>query len=88
MTLEIEYIENLLVYPPIIRDIIEEICINGKKFGEMRVWYGDSFDLSIFNDTSSKLCFNETYLLEKTEHNKSIYVPYDKIFEIIIDYEE
>lgn len=86
MSLEIEYIENLNVYPPIIKDIINEICINKREFSEIQIWYGDGFDNSIFNDSTGKLSFKETYLLEETSWNKSIYIPYDKIYEIIIDY--
>ena len=88
MKIEIEYIKNLQVYPPLIKDIIREIGVLGKEFKEIRIWYGDSFDWSIFGDDESKLYFKETYLVEEQGHSKAIFVPYDKIFEIIIDYGE
>jgi len=88
MTLKICYIEDLAVYPDFIKDIINEICIQHRKFSEMIIWYGDGFDNSIFNESEGKLTFKETYLLDETLKNKSIYIPYNKIYEIIIDYNQ
>ena len=88
MNVEIEYIENLQVYPPLIEDIIREIGVLGKDFSEIRIWYGDSFDWSVFGDDKNKVYFKETYLMDLTNNNNAIYIPYDKIFEIIIDYGE
>lgn len=85
MSLEIKYIENIHVYPEIIRDIIEKICLKGKEFDEIRIWYGDGFDHSVFDTDETIFYFNENYLLEENE-SRAVYIPYDKIYEILIYY--
>ena len=87
MNLKIDYSKEIS-YPPMMQDIIRQLCILEKEFTEITIWYGDGFDHVIYADEDSKISFRETYLLEETSYDKCIYIPYDKIYEIIINFQE
>ena len=81
----INYFENVNIYPDIITDIVREIGILRREFEKLVIGYGDGFDYTLYDDEECTIDFRKSYLIEKRPE-RCMYIPYDKIYEIIIYY--
>ena len=65
MNLKIDYSKEIC-YPPMMQDIIRQLCILEKEFTEITIWYGDGFDYVIYADEDT--CWKKHLMI-----NASIY---------------
>lgn len=86
MTLQLEYNETYN-YPPMIQDIIRRVCIKKEEFSQIIIIrYGSGFIYDYFQNTDENtIIFNETYLIKESSDGRLLYIPYNKIFEIVME---